>query len=82
MAKIGSQAGVMSDVDAGAEVIGSPSQPRRAFFREVALLRRMVRDGGKAAGRRGSGAGDTGDGTAGDKDTGKKDGPGKGTDTD
>jgi hypothetical protein len=70
MAKIGSQAGVMSDVDAGAEVIGSPSQPRRAFFREVAVLRRMARGGGA----KGAAAGDkmTGDKTTGDKTTGDK----------
>lgn len=46
-ARIGAQAGVMSDVPAGVEVVGSPAQPRRAFFREVAVLRRLVRDSGK-----------------------------------
>src|SRR6185503_2131398 len=44
LARIGAQAGVMSDVVAGAEVVGSPAQPRRAFFREVAFLRRLVRE--------------------------------------
>lgn len=48
MARIGAQAGVMADVEAGAEVVGSPAQPRRAFFREVAMLRRMVRAGGRS----------------------------------
>jgi len=43
-ARVGAQAGVMSDVSAGAEVVGSPAQPRRAFFRQVALLRRLMRD--------------------------------------
>jgi UDP-3-O-[3-hydroxymyristoyl] glucosamine N-acyltransferase len=43
-ARIGAQAGVISDVPAGVEVIGSPAQPRGAFFREVAVLRRLVRD--------------------------------------
>jgi UDP-3-O-[3-hydroxymyristoyl] glucosamine N-acyltransferase len=47
MAKIGAQAGVMSDVEPGAEVVGSPAQPRRAFFREVATLRRLARAGGR-----------------------------------
>lgn len=47
MARIGAQAGVMADVEAGAEVVGSPAQPRRAFFREVAILRRLARAGGK-----------------------------------
>ncbi len=77
MAKIGAQAGVMADVDAGAEVIGSPAQPRRAFFREVATLRRMVRGGGKGAGDKG--AGDKG---AGDRSAGDGSGTGKGRDTD
>ena len=37
-ARIGAQAGVISDVPAGAEVVGSPAQPRREFFRQVAVL--------------------------------------------
>ena len=44
-ARIGAQAGVMADVPAGAEVVGSPAQPAREFFRQVAMLRRLVRDG-------------------------------------
>jgi UDP-3-O-[3-hydroxymyristoyl] glucosamine N-acyltransferase len=43
-ARIGAQAGVMADVPAGAEVVGSPAQPARAFFREIAALRRLVRN--------------------------------------
>ena len=77
MAKIGAQAGVMADVAAGAEVVGSPAQPRRAFFREVAALRRMAREGGKGAGKRGAG-----DADAGESDAGERAGAGKGTDTD
>jgi UDP-3-O-[3-hydroxymyristoyl] glucosamine N-acyltransferase len=42
-AQIGAQAGVISDVSAGAMLLGSPAQPRKEFFRQVALLRRMVR---------------------------------------
>ncbi|HVC62589.1 MAG TPA: UDP-3-O-(3-hydroxymyristoyl)glucosamine N-acyltransferase [Acetobacteraceae bacterium] len=42
-AQIGAQAGVISDVPAGAALLGSPAQPRKEFFRQVALLRRMVR---------------------------------------
>jgi hypothetical protein len=72
----------MGDVDAGAEVIGSPAQPRRAFWREVAVLRRMVRDGGKAAGKRGIGNdSDAGGKDVRDRDAGGKDGTGKETDT-
>lgn len=44
--RIGAQAGLMSDVPAGAEVVGSPAQARRAFFRQVAVLRRMARQTG------------------------------------
>ncbi len=46
-ARIGAQAGVMSDVPAGSDVVGSPAQPVRAFFREVAAVRRLVREGAK-----------------------------------
>lgn len=42
-ARIGPQAGVMSDIPAGAEVLGSPAQPVKAFFREVAMIRRFAR---------------------------------------
>ena len=42
-ARIGAQAGVMGDVPAGEEVVGFPAQPKRAFFRQVATLKRMAR---------------------------------------
>jgi UDP-3-O-[3-hydroxymyristoyl] glucosamine N-acyltransferase len=48
-ARIGAQAGVMADVPAGSDVVGSPAQPVKEFFRNVAVLRRLVRD---AAGKR------------------------------
>jgi UDP-3-O-[3-hydroxymyristoyl] glucosamine N-acyltransferase len=56
-ARIGAQAGVMADVPAGTDVVGSPAQPVRAFFREVAALRRLVRErrSGKPPGTNGSG---------------------------
>jgi UDP-3-O-[3-hydroxymyristoyl] glucosamine N-acyltransferase len=73
MARIGAQAGVMADVDAGTEVVGSPAQPRRAFFREVAILRRMARGGGKGAGDRGTGDRGTGNRSAGDRGAGDRD---------
>lgn len=53
-ARIGAQAGVMADVPAGADVVGSPAQPVRAFFREVAALRRLVRQGAKRSDETGS----------------------------
>jgi UDP-3-O-[3-hydroxymyristoyl] glucosamine N-acyltransferase len=52
-ARIGAQAGVMADVPAGAEVVGSPAQPARAFFREIAVLRRLVRERGDSKRSRG-----------------------------
>jgi UDP-3-O-[3-hydroxymyristoyl] glucosamine N-acyltransferase len=48
-ARIGAQAGVISDVPARTEVIGSPAQPVKAFFKEIAAIRRWVRDGGVTA---------------------------------
>jgi UDP-3-O-[3-hydroxymyristoyl] glucosamine N-acyltransferase len=45
-AAIGAQAGVISDVDAGAKVLGSPAQPKRDFFRQIAMLKRMVKGEG------------------------------------
>ena len=42
-AQIGAQAGVISDVSAGAVLLGSPAQPRMEFFRQVAALKRMVK---------------------------------------
>jgi len=50
-AVLGAQAGVMSDVPAAARWVGSPAQPVRDFMKGVAVLRRLVRTGGKAEGR-------------------------------
>jgi|BEDMetMinimDraft_2_1075160.scaffolds.fasta_scaffold05692_2 UDP-3-O-[3-hydroxymyristoyl] glucosamine N-acyltransferase len=56
-ARIGAQAGVMSDVPAGSDVLGSPAQPVRAFFRQVAALKRLAgRRPGKEAGKNGENA--------------------------
>jgi UDP-3-O-[3-hydroxymyristoyl] glucosamine N-acyltransferase len=38
---IGAQAGVISNLDSNLTLIGSPTQEPRAFFREVALTRRL-----------------------------------------
>jgi UDP-3-O-[3-hydroxymyristoyl] glucosamine N-acyltransferase len=43
-ARIGAQAGVTSNVPVGADVVGSPAQPVREFFRHIAVLRRLVRE--------------------------------------
>jgi hypothetical protein len=53
----------MSDVPAGADVVGTPAQPAREFFRHVAALRRLVREA--ATGRRPKG---TASGTEADTD--------------
>jgi UDP-3-O-[3-hydroxymyristoyl] glucosamine N-acyltransferase len=41
-ARIGGQCGVMSDVPAGADMLGSPAMPLKDFFRQVAVLRRLA----------------------------------------
>jgi UDP-3-O-[3-hydroxymyristoyl] glucosamine N-acyltransferase len=42
-AMIGAAAGVMTDIPAGEKWIGAPAQPARAFFKEVAALRKLAR---------------------------------------
>jgi UDP-3-O-[3-hydroxymyristoyl] glucosamine N-acyltransferase len=44
--RIGAQAGVMADLPPRSEVIGSPAQPAKAAFKEIATVRRWVRQGG------------------------------------
>jgi UDP-3-O-[3-hydroxymyristoyl] glucosamine N-acyltransferase len=44
--KVGAQAGVISDVPPGAILLGSPAQPRKEFFRQIATLRRLTRRSG------------------------------------
>jgi UDP-3-O-[3-hydroxymyristoyl] glucosamine N-acyltransferase len=41
-ARFGGQTGVMSDVPAKAEVMGSPAQPVKVFFRQLAVLKRLA----------------------------------------
>jgi len=48
-ARIGAQAGVMADVAAGTEVVGSPAMPVREFFRQVVALRRLAGERRKPA---------------------------------
>ena len=42
-AEIGAQAGVISDMAAGASVLGSPAQPKQDFFRQIATLKRIAK---------------------------------------
>ena len=41
--EIGAQAGVISDMAPGAKVLGSPAQPIKDFFRQIATLKKMAR---------------------------------------
>ena len=47
--RIGAKAGVMADVPPRSELLGAPAQPVKAFFKELATIRRWVRDGAKPA---------------------------------
>lgn len=44
--RIGAQSGVMADLPPRSEVVGSPAQPVKSFFKEVATIRRWIRNGG------------------------------------
>jgi UDP-3-O-[3-hydroxymyristoyl] glucosamine N-acyltransferase len=46
-AQIGAQSGVMNDVPAGAKFFGYPAQAAKAYFRELALLRKLAKAGRK-----------------------------------
>jgi len=41
--QIGAQAGVIADAPEGSILLGSPAQPRKEFFRQVATLKRLTR---------------------------------------
>lgn len=43
-AKVGAQSGVMNNVPSGEQVIGSPAFPQKQFFRQVAMLNRLIKD--------------------------------------
>jgi UDP-3-O-[3-hydroxymyristoyl] glucosamine N-acyltransferase len=43
--RIAAQAGVMADVPPQSSLVGSPAQPVKHFFREVATIRRWIRQG-------------------------------------
>jgi len=45
-AEIGAQAGVISDTDPGAKVLGSPAQPIKDFFRQIATLKKIAKGEG------------------------------------
>jgi len=47
-ARVGGQAGVMSDIPAGSEVLGSPAQPVKSYFRQMAAMRRLAGARGKS----------------------------------
>lgn len=41
-AQIGAQSGVMADIEPGGQMLGSPAQPSRDFFRQVATLKKLA----------------------------------------
>src|SRR3954449_1605863 len=41
--EIGAQAGVISDIAPGTRVLGSPAQPIKLFFRQIALLKKIAK---------------------------------------
>src|SRR5258708_581337 len=45
-AEIGAQAGVISNMAPGAKVLGSPAQPKREFFRQIATLKKIAKGEG------------------------------------
>jgi UDP-3-O-[3-hydroxymyristoyl] glucosamine N-acyltransferase len=45
--RIGAKAGVMADVPPRSDLLGVPAQPVKTFFKEVATIRRWIRDGGR-----------------------------------
>jgi UDP-3-O-[3-hydroxymyristoyl] glucosamine N-acyltransferase len=42
-AEIGAQAGVISDIAPGVKVLGSPAQPIKTFFRQLAVLKKIAK---------------------------------------
>lgn len=49
--RIGAKAGVMGDVPPRSDVVGAPAQPAKVFFRELAVLRRIIRREMKSSGK-------------------------------
>ncbi len=47
--RVAARSGVMSDVTTRMDVVGSPAQPAKAFFRELAMIRRWARSGRQSA---------------------------------
>jgi UDP-3-O-[3-hydroxymyristoyl] glucosamine N-acyltransferase len=54
--RIGAKSGVMADVPPGSDMAGAPAQPAKTFFKEIATIRRWVRNGGIPAGKIAPGA--------------------------
>jgi UDP-3-O-[3-hydroxymyristoyl] glucosamine N-acyltransferase len=45
-ARVGAQSGIMADVPPRSELVGTPTQPVKSAFKEIATIRRWVRNGG------------------------------------
>jgi len=55
-ARIAAQSGLMRDVPAGSDVMGSPAQPMRDYFREITFLRKLAQPSSARSRRGGEGA--------------------------
>jgi UDP-3-O-[3-hydroxymyristoyl] glucosamine N-acyltransferase len=53
-ARIAAQSGLMRDVAAGVDVMGSPAQPIRDYFREITFLRKLAQPASARTRRRGT----------------------------
>jgi UDP-3-O-[3-hydroxymyristoyl] glucosamine N-acyltransferase len=45
--RVGAQAGVTKDLPAGGDFVGSPAEPVRIVFRQIAAIRRLAAGGAK-----------------------------------
>jgi UDP-3-O-[3-hydroxymyristoyl] glucosamine N-acyltransferase len=54
--RIGAKSGVMADVPPRSDMAGAPAQPAKTFFKEIATIRRWVRNGGIPAAKIAPGA--------------------------
>jgi UDP-3-O-[3-hydroxymyristoyl] glucosamine N-acyltransferase len=57
--RIAAKSGVIADVTVRSDLVGAPAQPAKAFFRELAMIRRWARSGQPQGGRGDRAAGKT-----------------------
>ncbi len=66
--RLAARSGVMSDVTTRGDLAGNPAQPAKAFFRELAMIRKWVRTGQSPGGKAAAAGKDTGTGNNADVD--------------